>query len=407
MSQVPNVPGPTEDKAWWKRWWVWAIVGAVVIVLVVVAVSAQGSSKNGGGMLLLFGGSNNATVPNIVGMTGADAARTVQAAGFTIGQTSQVESTGVAPGTVISQTPAAGVEAAKGSAISAVQAKGASAVPVPNVTGMSSADATAALVSAGLVPVVQQDYNNTVASGVVISQVPAAGTQAAPQSQVAVIVSKGKQPSQVSVPNVTGKSEADAKSAIQAAGLVAVVNKASSSSVASGKVSGQVPSAGSKVNKGSEVGIIVSTGAAPASAVSVPNVVGKTDADAKSAIEGAGLVAVKYSGYSDTVAAGLVVQQLPAAGAKVNKGTQVGYEVSLGKAATGVKVPNVVGMTQDAASSAIKGAGLVPVVVENWSETVATGKVIVQLPDAGVSVSPGSSVAISVSKGPEPVVTPY
>ena len=214
------------------------------------------------------------------------------------------------------------------------------------------------------------------------------------------------------MPNVTGKTQSDAESAIKGAGLVPVVYKGSSSSVASGKVYGQVPSAGSKVEKGSEVGIFVSTGPAPttSTAVSVPNVVGKSEADAQSALQAAGLVGVKYTGYSSTVAKGMVIQQLPAAGSKVDKGTQVGYQVSLGKpptSAPSVKVPNVVGMTSAAATKALTDAGLKPIVVEDWDETVAEDKVIAQLPDPGVSVAPGSSVAVSVSKGPQPVPTPY
>jgi formylglycine-generating enzyme required for sulfatase activity/beta-lactam-binding protein with PASTA domain len=69
-------------------------------------------------------------------------------------------------------------------------------------------------------------------------------------------------------------------------------------------------------------------------------------------------------------------------------------------------VPNVVGLTQPAASSTITGIGLmVGTVTEIFSATVPLGSVISQMPAAGESASPGTAVNLTVSKGPQPVVT--
>jgi len=71
---------------------------------------------------------------------------------------------------------------------------------------------------------------------------------------------------------------------------------------------------------------------------------------------------------------------------------------------TKTSVPNVVGMTQSAAETAITDAGLVlGTVTEVFNETVPVGEVISNDPPAGDSVSPGSALNLTVSKGPEPV----
>jgi hypothetical protein len=70
-------------------------------------------------------------------------------------------------------------------------------------------------------------------------------------------------------------------------------------------------------------------------------------------------------------------------------------------------VPNVVGLTQAAASTAITGAGLVVgTVTMQGSTTVAAGLVISESPTAGTSVAKGSAVSLVVSTGPAPVAVP-
>jgi len=145
------------------------------------------------------------------------------------------------------------------------------------------------------------------------------------------------------------------------------------------------------------VDLVVSIG--PAN-VSVPNVVGLSQAAASSAITGAGLtVGTVTSQNSATVPSGDVISQNPAAGASVAPNSAVDLVVSIGPA--NVSVPNVVGLSQAAASSAITGAGLAvgTVSVQN-SDTVPSGDVISQNPAAGASVAPNSAVDLVVSIGP-------
>src|SRR5437016_5438406 len=278
-------------------------------------------------------------------------------------------------------------------------------VAVPNVVGQTQAAATSAITSAGLTRgTVTQQSSTTVASGSVISQSPAAGTSVAKGSAVNLVVSSGAPaPTPVAVPNVVGQTQASATSAITSAGLTAgAVTQQSSTTVASGSVISESPAAGTSVAKCSAVNLVVSSGAPPPTPVTVPNVVGETQASATSAISAAALtVGAVTQQSSTTVASGNVISESPAAGTSVASGAAVSLVVSSGVPAPGqVAVPNVVGQTQAAATSAISGAGFtVGAVAQESSTTVASGSVISQNPAAGADSASGSAVDLVVSTG--------
>jgi beta-lactam-binding protein with PASTA domain len=201
----------------------------------------------------------------------------------------------------------------------------------------------------------------------------------------------------VAVPNVVGNTQAAAATAITAANLtVGTVTMMASGTVASGDVISESPVAGTSVTAGSAVNLTVSSGPGD---VTVPNVVGDTQAAATTAITNASLtVGTVTTVISATVASGDVINQSPAAGTSVAAGSAVNLTVSSGPAMD--TVPNVVGDTQTAAATAITGAGLtVGTVTMASSATVASGKVISESPAAGTSVAAGSAVNLSVSSG--------
>ena len=140
--------------------------------------------------------------------------------------------------------------------------------------------------------------------------------------------------------------------------------------------------------------------ASTAVAAAVPNVVGLTQAAATTAITGAGLVlGTVTTASSSTVPSGSVVSESPVAGTSVNTGSAVNLVVSSGPAQ--VAVPNVVGLTQAAATTAITGAGLALGTVTTVSSgTVPSGSVISESPVAGTQVNTGSAVNLVVSSGP-------
>ena len=134
--------------------------------------------------------------------------------------------------------------------------------------------------------------------------------------------------------------------------------------------------------------------------VSVPNVVGDSQAAASTAITGAGLVlGTVTTQSSSTVTSGNVISETPAAGSSVANGSSVALAVSSGPAM--VAVPNVAGDTKAAATTAITGAGLtVGAVTQQSSGTIAAGDVVSENPAAGTSVKSGSAVALIISSGP-------
>jgi hypothetical protein len=136
--------------------------------------------------------------------------------------------------------------------------------------------------------------------------------------------------------------------------------------------------------------------------VIVPNVFGLSQSAATIAITGVGLtVASPVSMQTSTsVPAGSVISETPSAGTSVTSGSAVSLVVSSGPPL--VAVPNVVGLSQSAATSAITSAGLTvasPVTTAS-STTIPAGNVISETPAAGTSVTSGSAVSLVVSSGP-------
>jgi len=272
-------------------------------------------------------------------------------------------------------------------------------VEVPDVERLTQAEAEAAITVAGLtVGTITTEYSDTVPEGRVISQDPAAGTNIYPDSSVDLVVSLGVEP--VTVPNVVWLQQPAAELAITDAGLtVGTVSTENSDTVPEGHVISQNPAAAASVSPGSPVHLVVSLGV---EYVTVPNVVGLLRAAAESAMTGAGLmVGTVAAEFSDAVPQGNVIDQHPPAGTSLPAGSPVHLVVSLGSEP--VTVPNVIGLSQVAAQSAITAAGLtVGTVATEFSDAVPQGNVIDQSPPADKRIAEGSLVGIVVSLGPYP-----
>jgi len=136
--------------------------------------------------------------------------------------------------------------------------------------------------------------------------------------------------------------------------------------------------------------------------VTVPDVVDTEQSAAETAIIDAGLtVGTITQDFSDTVVAGNVISQNPAAGELLPLSEAVDLVVSLGLPI----IPDVTGMTQAAAEAAITVATFtVGTVTTSCSDTVAAGNVINQNPIGGTSATSGTVVDLVVSLGPEVTV---
>jgi len=110
--------------------------------------------------------------------------------------------------------------------------------------------------------------------------------------------------------------------------VLGTITTQTSTTVAAGLVISETPTAGTSVASGSAVNLVVSSGVAK---VTVPNVVGATQAAATTVITGSGLVLGTVTTQTSTaVAAGLVISESPAAGASVASGSSVNLVVSSG-----------------------------------------------------------------------------
>lgn len=273
---------------------------------------------------------------------------------------------------------------------------GGDKIDVPDVTGKSLSEATETLERAGFkIGKQESTYDSSVESGKVISTNPKAGEKATKGSKVDIMISQGHE--KITVPDVTGKTLSEATSTLTSAGFSVNSSEEASNNVASGLVISTDPRAGSEVQKGSIVNVKVSKGA---DKVSVPNITGLSLSDARAKAESVGLtISQTGSEHSDKYDVNYVISQSPAAGTQVDRGSSIGYVISIG--ADSVSVPNVSGYSATGAKSSIESAGLVFKSVEQYSSSVAKGTVISTNPQAGTKVESGTTVTVTISKGPQ------
>ena len=265
-------------------------------------------------------------------------------------------------------------------------------VTVPDVAGQPVAQAQAALTNAKFDVQLLTVTNGDVPEGMVIGTEPAGGTTADEGSTVVLRVSGG--PGESTVPDVTGKTEDQATTALTRAGFDVNTKTEASSDVAKGLVISQDPAGAATAVKGSTVTITVSSGT---DQVTVPNVSGQSQSSAEQAIRNAGLVPSASTSPSSGDTPGTVISQDPGGGGKADRGSTV--NIVIASAPANVTVPDVVGNTASDARFKLVNAGF-KVTSDTADSSEPAGNVIDQNPASGVSVAPGTTIVITVSNGP-------
>jgi serine/threonine-protein kinase len=257
-------------------------------------------------------------VPDVVNRTQPEAVALLEASGFTV-KTEQGENADVAEGTVFDQDPAAGEKIDEGSEVTIVVSSTRAPVEVPNLVGQQGADAEAQLVALGLDADFDRVDDPEVPAGTVIAQDPAAGEELPPGSTVRLEVSNG--PGSAEVPDVTGRTPEEAANVLGRAGFETTFAEERSDDVEEGTVARTDPPAGTDLAKGETVTVYVSSGSA---SVTVPNVVGMTEAEAVATLQDAGFRVMRVS---QTVASpandGKVIDQSPEPGDQAESGATV------------------------------------------------------------------------------------
>ena len=206
------------------------------------------------------------TVPDVVNREESEAEQMIRDANLTVAHGEAQYDDNVAEGNVISSNPVAGTEIEEGQTVTIVVSLGQKPATVPDIRGMSAADAEAALSAEGLVGSASEDYSDTVEAGKVISQDVDPNSEVDKGTTVSYVVSLGPETKYVTVPPLSNCTEDAARQKLEAAGLtVGTVDTAYSSTVSKGYVISQTASAGSSVEEGTSVGFTVSLGSEPQS----------------------------------------------------------------------------------------------------------------------------------------------
>lgn len=198
---------------------------------------------------------------NVIGMTMEDARAALLKLGLNP-EVSYVESDSVAEGIVISADISTSTKVDVNSTVVITVSAGIKGVEVPNVVGVSYAEAVTALDQKGFVATKMESYSSEVEKGNVISQTPEAGSKAPSGSAVTVRVSLGAEETKVRVPNVIGLDEEDATISLIEAGLTPgqVTEVNNEDAALNGLICYQSYSVGSYVDAGTVVDMRLSIG---------------------------------------------------------------------------------------------------------------------------------------------------
>lgn len=201
----------------------------------------------------------------------------------------------------------------------------------------------------------------------------------------------------VIVPDLSNKTETEAKAALNKLRLGVSVQKGSSDDVPEGQVYDQSPAAGVKTDVHTQVTIYISTGK---ETFKLDDVTGMDYDQAQSQLENDGLKVSLEFEYSDSVDKNEVIRTSPEADSQVAEGDTVTIVASKGKETKYVTVPYVIGYDLDTAISMIKDAGLTyDGKSSDYSDSVSKGEVMNQSIGSGQSVEEGTSITLTVSLG--------
>jgi len=271
-------------------------------------------------MALLNSGTKNYPVPNLSGLTKDQAIEAIEKDGHFQYKFSEQYDSNVEKGYVVDQNPNQGREFPEGTVINFTVSKGpepAAQVTVPDLSNMTPEEAEAELAKYKLTGKSgNSEPSDDVEVGHVCRQSPNAGTSAKAGDTITYYLSSG--PNEVEVPNVSGYSENNAKSALKSAGFtnVSVVYE-NSDTVTNGLVVRTDPSAGTKTAANQTITVTVSSGPSD-KRVDVPYVVGESYSDARYELASAGFNVTLADGCS---ASGTVTYQ--SVTSKAEKGTTI------------------------------------------------------------------------------------
>lgn len=205
----------------------------------------------------------------------------------------------------------------------------------------------------------------------------------------------------VEVPDTNGNSpEAAASKLINSGLVVGGSEKEHNGDIEEGKVIRTAPEAGETIKKGTEVDLFISAGK---ESKRMEDYSGKTLEETRELLEEAGFRNIDIETVYDKSEQGTVLEQSPEAGEQaIPEETTVELTVSAGLA--NVILTDLSGYTEKSLKDYADSNGvIINIAREEFSDNVAAGQVIDQAPQAGSEIASGSTVEVTISKGPEEI----
>ncbi|MHB2019280.1 MAG: Stk1 family PASTA domain-containing Ser/Thr kinase, partial [Candidatus Xenobia bacterium] len=364
-------------------------------------------------MLTVLGGvlvwawiyANVLQVPSIIGKSENEARHLLESKGLKMVVEEMRYDPEHPPGTILDQRPASPMAAHVGDLVHVIISRGAQQIDLPNVVGMALDRAREEIESRGMHVHVTEANSDTVEEGLILGQDPGAGSAQVAGTTVTLTVSQG--PQLVSVPDLAGMSQDQARQALTKAHLTMTVRDSRPDpKVPKGSVLSFQPGVGSRLRPNAPVEVMLSSG--PPS-YTVPDLVGMRYGEARAKADDAHF---RFNlGSPSATDDDVVVAQDPPAGTTVPvaavtvqvKASALPTEAPTVNAPDGaIVVPAVIGLTEDAATALLTQRGFTVGKSEARSSDRPLGTVVEQFPRAGDQVAPGTSVTLSVSNGVPP-----
>lgn len=244
---VTPVPEKPKKK---KKWPLFAGIVLLIVVLGIVAMMAMTPNK--------------IEIPDVAGLTVDEATEELEALGFVIGEIKEVHSDTVEKDLVTETSPRAGLERNKGDEITLMVSLGNETTEMPNYVGQSREQAIRLINQAEFVDYEIEEKFSNEDEGTVIEQSPRAGDDIImEETSVRLVVSKGKEIVKVQLQNLKGWNESALKEYAKSAKLkINITSTEASETVPAGQVIRHSPEAGTSVNEGSTVNVVLSSGPA-------------------------------------------------------------------------------------------------------------------------------------------------
>ena len=265
--------------------------------------------------------------PNLINKVYRDVIADPLYADFVLVEGEMIYDESLPAGTIISQTPAPGRSVGADKKITLTISRGAKSMVLGEYATWDLRQVKIVLDRNNIPYVLVEEFSDEIEKNMVIRTEPAAGTSVTAETTVTIFVSKGREPKEIAMPNLLGKTEADATAALLKVGLVVGEITPIESTYPVGQVVFQEIPAKSMVLEGTVINLQISKGSGMAI---VPDLLGKTEAEAVALLNSADLRKGSVTLVYSSKPAGTIVTQNVVDGTEVDKNTAISFSISLG-----------------------------------------------------------------------------